>query len=179
MTHLYVCVFSSGHIKVGRSIDPRSRIAQHAERVACIGVELVDHRSFVCVGSVVAAEAELILRCSNQCDQRLKSEWFSGLAFDAVCAWAGEIANSLCTAAAAEPLQKAIDLCGGVGKLAAAIGVGQSVISNWRARCTVPSASYCVAIERATGGAVTRRDLRPDDWQSIWPELATEPERVA
>lgn len=50
--------------------------------------------------------------------------------------------------------------------------VGQSVISNWRARCTVPSASYCVAIERATGGAVTRRDLRPDDWQSIWPELA-------
>lgn len=33
---------------------------------------------------------------------------------------------------------------------------------------------YCVAIERATGGAVTRRDLRPDDWQDIWPELAEE-----
>ena len=30
----------------------------------------------------------------------------------------------------------------------------------------------CVAIERATNGAVTRRDLRPDDWQDIWPELA-------
>lgn len=78
-----------------------------------------------------------------------------------------------------EALNAAIDAAGGVSMLASAIGVGQSVISNWRARCTVPSASYCVAIERATGGAVTRRDLRPDDWQSIWPELATEPERVA
>jgi DNA-binding transcriptional regulator YdaS (Cro superfamily) len=29
-----------------------------------------------------------------------------------------------------------------------------------------------VAIESTTKGAVTRRDLRPDDWQEIWPELA-------
>jgi DNA-binding transcriptional regulator YdaS (Cro superfamily) len=30
----------------------------------------------------------------------------------------------------------------------------------------------CVPIERATAGAVTRKDLRPDDWAAIWPELA-------
>ena len=30
----------------------------------------------------------------------------------------------------------------------------------------------CVPIERATQGAVTRRDLRPDDYLDIWPELA-------
>lgn len=35
-----------------------------------------------------------------------------------------------------------------------------------------PSPENCVAIERATDGAVSRRDLRPDDWQAIWPELA-------
>lgn len=29
----------------------------------------------------------------------------------------------------------------------------------------------CVAIERATSGAVSRRDLRPLDWREIWPEL--------
>lgn len=29
-----------------------------------------------------------------------------------------------------------------------------------------------VLIERATGGAVTRKDLRPHDWREIWPELA-------
>ena len=32
--------------------------------------------------------------------------------------------------------------------------------------------ALCVSIERATNGAVTRRDLRPHDWYSIWPELA-------
>jgi len=36
----------------------------------------------------------------------------------------------------------------------------------------IPSPAYAVAIERATNGAVTRRDLRPDDWHLIWPELA-------
>jgi hypothetical protein len=34
-----------------------------------------------------------------------------------------------------------------------------------------PSPEYCVAIERATEGKVSRRDLRPDDWAAIWPEL--------
>ena len=26
-------------------------------------------------------------------------------------------------------------------------------------------------IEKLTNGAVTRKDLRPDDWHEIWPEL--------
>lgn len=36
----------------------------------------------------------------------------------------------------------------------------------------LPSPANCVAIERATGGAVTRQDLRPQDWHLIWPELS-------
>ena len=36
----------------------------------------------------------------------------------------------------------------------------------------LPGPVYCLAIERATGGAVTRRDLRPDDCHLIWPDLA-------
>jgi len=31
-----------------------------------------------------------------------------------------------------------------------------------------------VSIERATDGAVTRKDLRPEDWHEIWPELASD-----
>lgn len=69
-------------------------------------------------------------------------------------------------------LDQAITHLGGVGKLATALGVAQPVVSNWRARGTKPDAAHCVAIERATEGAVTRRDLRPNDWQDIWPELA-------
>lgn len=38
----------------------------------------------------------------------------------------------------------------------------------------VPRAALCVAIERATGGAITRRALRADDWWRIWPELVTD-----
>jgi DNA-binding transcriptional regulator YdaS (Cro superfamily) len=30
----------------------------------------------------------------------------------------------------------------------------------------------CVAVERESFGVVTRKDLRPDDWEKIWPELA-------
>ena len=70
-------------------------------------------------------------------------------------------------------LDIAIERAGGVGRLAVAIGVGQSVISNWRARGTKPDPVHCVAIERFT--AVSRQDLRPDDWQQIWPELAAVP----
>lgn len=35
----------------------------------------------------------------------------------------------------------------------------------------LPSPANCLAIERATGGAVTRQDLRPTDYWLIWPDL--------
>jgi DNA-binding transcriptional regulator YdaS (Cro superfamily) len=34
------------------------------------------------------------------------------------------------------------------------------------------SPALCVQIERVTEGHLSRRDLRPDDWHLIWPELA-------
>lgn len=45
-------------------------------------------------------------------------------------------------------------------------------ISDWKQGLRPVPVRHCVAIERATGGAVTRKDLRPNDWQDIWPELA-------
>lgn len=59
-------------------------------------------------------------------------------------------------------------------ELAIAIGVRQPAqVRQWTHGYAgrLPSPSYCVLIERETGGAVTRRDLRPDDWWRIWPEL--------
>lgn len=55
--------------------------------------------------------------------------------------------------------------------LAEALGVVQSAISGWLKRGKVP-VKYCAAIERVTQNQVTRRQLCPDDWQDIWPELA-------
>ena len=37
MSALYVCLFSNGHLKVGRSAYALARIAQHEERVSCLG----------------------------------------------------------------------------------------------------------------------------------------------
>ncbi len=34
-------------------------------------------------------------------------------------------------------------------------------------------AELCVAIEKNSNGLVTRKNLRPDSWESIWPELNT------
>jgi DNA-binding transcriptional regulator YdaS (Cro superfamily) len=74
-----------------------------------------------------------------------------------------------------KPLDIAIDYVGGVTKLAEAIGVGQSVVSNWKKRNSVIEAGLCTKIEIVTNGRVTRKDLRPNDWQTIWLELADAP----
>lgn len=81
MESLYVCLFSNGHIKVGRSIDPESRIATHADRVSCLGVELVDSFSVACVGPAYRAESVLIALCNEKANRKNKSEWFEGLDF--------------------------------------------------------------------------------------------------
>jgi DNA-binding transcriptional regulator YdaS (Cro superfamily) len=59
------------------------------------------------------------------------------------------------------PLERAIELAGGVGALASAIEVAPSAPSMWKKRGNVP-AEHCPAIERATGGGVRCEDLRPD-----------------
>lgn len=95
MSFLYVCSFSNGHIKVGQSGVPQSRIAQHEERVACMGVTLVESRYFSASRDVGGSEALLIERCAQHADKRFKSEWFTGLDFQTVCEWAMEAATSV------------------------------------------------------------------------------------
>ena len=56
--------------------------------------------------------------------------------------------------------------------LAREIGVSPVMVSQWASGPRVAPIERCVPIERATSGEVTRRDLRPDDWAAIWPELA-------
>lgn len=68
-------------------------------------------------------------------------------------------------------LEHAVQLLGGVGRLARALGLRQSAVSNWKLRGTVVPAEHCVLIEQATSRAIRRWDLRPLDWYRIWPEL--------
>jgi len=66
--------------------------------------------------------------------------------------------------------------------LAANSGISYSWLSKFARGCItnprVGTLSRLTAsldeTERATGGAVTRRDLRPHDCEQIWPDLANE-----
>lgn len=70
------------------------------------------------------------------------------------------------------PIIRAGDVVGGQSALAHLLGVSPPTVSQWRSGIRPIPAERCVAIEQATNGAVTRKDLRPNDWESIWPELA-------
>ena len=57
--------------------------------------------------------------------------------------------------------------------LASALNVTNPNVSGWVAGQKQPGIKTALAIERFTNGEVTRKELRPDDWHEIWPELAT------
>lgn len=69
------------------------------------------------------------------------------------------------------PIEKAVAIVGGPAKLAAILGKSAQAVCFWRDGKRKLPAELCARIEGATGGQVTRRDLRPNDWLVIWPEL--------
>lgn len=71
-------------------------------------------------------------------------------------------------------MELGIYLAGERGRLAAvaaAAGLSPSFLSQVANGRRGAPAERCVQIEEATGRAVRRWDLRPDDWHRIWPEL--------
>lgn len=60
------------------------------------------------------------------------------------------------------PVQKACDALGGQRQLATALGVTPSAVNQWVTGATRVTAERAAQIEKATNGAVTRNELRPD-----------------
>jgi DNA-binding transcriptional regulator YdaS (Cro superfamily) len=58
-------------------------------------------------------------------------------------------------------VQKAVNLVGGQTALAKLVGVKQAHVWKWLRMEKIP-AERAIEIERATGGRVTRQELRPD-----------------
>lgn len=164
MTHLYVCHFSSGHIKVGRSTKPEARIRSHADRVSCLNVTLIESRIFECAGCVVQSERVLIDRCAAVAGATIKNEWFEGLDFGTACDMAAEAA-----------------------RLVAAPVAATAPVASYAFAEDVPRGDPRYVYDgegwldmRADephwpDSAVMRWDLRQNDWFKIWPELVSHP----
>lgn len=75
-----------------------------------------------------------------------------------------------------EALKRAVEVVGSQAKLGEMIGVPQQKISYW---LTVAkngtAAEFVLAIEGATGGTVTRHELRPD----LYPKETNQAETAA
>ena len=71
-----------------------------------------------------------------------------------------------------QAIHQACEQLGSQAGLAKAIDVAPAIVHQWRSGVRPVPVQHCLAIERATNGVVTRRDLRPDDWHLIWPELS-------
>lgn len=64
-----------------------------------------------------------------------------------------------------------IEHFGSPTKTSVALGVSVQAVCFWRDSLREINPKTCVDIERITNGKFTRKDLRPNDWQDIWPEL--------
>lgn len=78
------------------------------------------------------------------------------------------------------PIRIAIETLGSQAAMASAAGVSQQVVWNWLKRGDRCPPDRCPLIERATAGAVTVEQLRPDvAWSRIadpaWPHPAGRP----
>jgi DNA-binding transcriptional regulator YdaS (Cro superfamily) len=63
---------------------------------------------------------------------------------------------------------------GAQAKMAADLAISTAQVWQWKdGRRPVPY-EYGAAIEKSTDGKVTRKDLFPDAWGRIWPELAVQ-----
>jgi len=60
---------------------------------------------------------------------------------------------------------------GAASELARRIGVAPILVTQWAKNQRPVPARRCTAIEIATKGAITRQELRPDDYWLIWPDL--------
>jgi DNA-binding transcriptional regulator YdaS (Cro superfamily) len=70
-----------------------------------------------------------------------------------------------------QAIERAINIAGGPAKVAAALGVSTQAVCFWRDGARSFPAQHCAPLESASGQAVRRWDLRPNDWHLIWPEL--------
>lgn len=98
--HVYVLLFSTGVIKVGKAVNPDSRIATHRYHATIHGVEITDGWVSDVHPAHSRTERELIDFCLQRGARiQVGAEYFAGLDFEAVCDFANEAVGARLSAA--------------------------------------------------------------------------------
>jgi hypothetical protein len=66
-----------------------------------------------------------------------------------------------------------IDLLGGVGKVSFLCNISHAAVCQWK-KNGIPHAQFvflAATLERESHGLITRKDIFPNSWHIIWPEL--------
>ena len=63
--------------------------------------------------------------------------------------------------------------------LSKAIGAHAPDLSRWADGTRPIPVPFGAQIEKATNKLVTRQEMFPDDWEKIWPELATKKSKTS
>lgn len=74
-------------------------------------------------------------------------------------------------------IQTYVEKIESAAQLARKLDIDPAMISQWKTGVRSIPVERMAAIEAATDGHVTRKDLRPKDWQYIWPELVKKRDR--
>jgi hypothetical protein len=91
MSYVYIIEFDGGLVKVGRTNNPKNRIAAHAGNVRSVsGYKIINHWVSVKHSNYSENEANLINFCSAKFDKNEGSgrEWFVGCDFDSIVSYA-------------------------------------------------------------------------------------------
>ncbi len=72
-----------------------------------------------------------------------------------------------------EAISRAIKEAGGPSKVASLLGVSTQAVCFWRDGLRAFPPEHAATLEQAQD-AITRREMFPNTWHVIWPELVTE-----
>jgi hypothetical protein len=90
--HVYVIQFSTGVVKVGKAVNPESRIGDHRHNAAVHNISITDGFVSVAHPGHSKTERELIKFCAHHGTRTAAgNEYFTGIDFEAACSFADEI----------------------------------------------------------------------------------------
>jgi predicted GIY-YIG superfamily endonuclease len=94
--HLYVIEFSTGVIKVGRSVNPATRLKEHTREAGRYGVTVLNAWASAEHEGIVQSERQLVDYARTQGTEAGGYEYFKGASFDAIKEYAESIDHNAC-----------------------------------------------------------------------------------